>query len=126
MPYIYIYALGLWSGYQRAFKMVGGFTEDRKSGRRARLALVLGLGLRARELGQLYPYPARQVGEAETFQSAREAVRPRCGELVISSAPAKISGADDLACRQAIRGRRVLYKSRPRYTYLASEGADGI
>lgn len=73
MPYIY--ALGLWSGYQRAFKMVGGFTEDRKSGRRARLALVLGLGLRARELGQLYPYPARQVGEAETFQSAREAVR---------------------------------------------------
>jgi hypothetical protein len=73
MPYIY--ALGLWSGYQRAFKMVDGFTEDRKSRRRARLALLLGLGLRARELGQLYPYPARQVAEAESNESAREAVR---------------------------------------------------
>jgi hypothetical protein len=73
MPYIY--AVGLWSGYQRAFRMVDGFTEDRKSGRRARLALMLGLGLKARELGQLYPYPARQVGEAESFESAREAVR---------------------------------------------------
>jgi hypothetical protein len=71
----YIYAVGLWSGYQRAFRMVDGFTEDRKSRRRARLALMLGLGPRARELGKLYPHPARQVGEAESFDGAREAVR---------------------------------------------------
>jgi hypothetical protein len=70
----YIYALALWAGYQRAFAMVDGITEDVGARRRARLALPLGLGLRARELGQLYPYPARRIGEAPSLRAARTAV----------------------------------------------------
>ncbi len=71
----YIYALAVWSGYQRTFGMVDRATDKRAARRRARLALMIGLGPRTRELGQFYLYPARQVGEAESFCDARNAVR---------------------------------------------------
>jgi hypothetical protein len=71
----YIYALAVWSGYQRVFGMVDRATDKCAARCRGRLALAVGLGPRARELGQFHLYPARRIGEAETFRDARRAVR---------------------------------------------------
>lgn len=71
----FIYAVAVWAACQRAFRLVDRSAEERPSRWRTRLALMLGLGPRARELGQLHLYPARKIGEATSFRAARSAVR---------------------------------------------------
>jgi hypothetical protein len=71
----FIYAVGVWSSYQSAFARIDGATSSRRARVRAKLTLLAGLHLRARELGEFRVYEATTVANAISVQEARQGVR---------------------------------------------------
>jgi hypothetical protein len=71
----YALTVRLWVDYDSAFNWVNHETNDRRARRRAKLALLLELRLRARQGGSFRTYWARQVVATGTVREAREVVR---------------------------------------------------
>lgn len=71
----FIYALGVWSGYRSAFADIDGASSSGRARVRAKLTLLAGLHLRARELGEFRVYEATTIANATSLEEARHAVR---------------------------------------------------
>lgn len=73
LPFVYL--LGVYSGQSSAYKFTHLATSDPAARRRGRFALLVGLHLRARELGQFRQYEAEQLANAASFREALQIVR---------------------------------------------------
>jgi hypothetical protein len=71
----YIYALSLYSNYQKAFHAIEAHTDDRRARRRAKLALVTKTHFRARDSYAFGGWPwLERIVSARRFQDARRVV----------------------------------------------------
>ncbi|MDP9376033.1 MAG: hypothetical protein M3P40_00380 [Actinomycetota bacterium] len=68
----FLAVLGLWSNYSRAFAYLRWATEDRRRRRRARLALVSGLHINAREVRAFDGRWSKELVAASSWSEARD------------------------------------------------------
>lgn len=73
LPFLFV--LSLYAAYERPFRIVGGQTVGFRTRWRARMAIVLTLHFRARDIVQLQHYWTRKIADARTLGAARSVVR---------------------------------------------------
>jgi len=73
MPFLV--CLGLYSNYDTAFSMIRWASDDRQRRRRARVALITGLHLHAREVGAFNGMWCKLLTRADSLSDARAVVR---------------------------------------------------
>jgi hypothetical protein len=69
-----IFIIGMWFAYQGVFHMIGFWSEDKRTVRRAKLLLLRHLGVRPRRIGRFDGLWQRRLTRATTDEERRAVI----------------------------------------------------